>query len=76
MWRNSLYINAVINNYELVKVPVNEKLRAELKSKSIQELEVILRKYKDLHNNSDLDTTKRASSPVSCEAPCLFGSRD
>jgi len=55
-----LYINAVINNYELVKVPVNEKLRAELKGKSIQELEVILRKYKDLHNNSDLDTTKLA----------------
>lgn len=55
-----LYIDSVINNYELVKVPVNEKLRLELKNKTIGELEIILKKYKKLHNKSDLDTTKRA----------------
>ncbi|MCK9254756.1 MAG: tRNA (adenosine(37)-N6)-dimethylallyltransferase MiaA [Bacteroidales bacterium] len=55
-----LYINAVLNNYELVKVPINEKLRIALKDKTIEELEQILRKYKDLHNRSDLDTIKRA----------------
>ncbi|HNQ69088.1 MAG TPA: tRNA (adenosine(37)-N6)-dimethylallyltransferase MiaA [Bacteroidales bacterium] len=55
-----LYIDAVINNYQLVKVPVNERLRNELKDLSISELGEILLKYKKLHNRSDLDTTKRA----------------
>ncbi len=55
-----LYIDSVINNYELVKVPVNEKLRLELNNKTIDELEIVLKKYKELHNKSDLDTTKRA----------------
>jgi tRNA dimethylallyltransferase len=55
-----LYIDAVINNYQLEKVPVNERLRNELTDLSISELGEILLKYKKLHNRSDLDTTKRA----------------
>jgi tRNA dimethylallyltransferase len=55
-----LYIEAVIKNYDLVQVPVNENLRKELANKSIDELEVFLRSYKYLHNRSDLDTIKRA----------------
>lgn len=55
-----LYIEAVIKNYDLVQVPVNESLRKELANKNINELEVILRSYKYLHNRSDLDTIKRA----------------
>lgn len=55
-----LYIEAVIKNYDLVLVPVNENLRKELENKNIDELEKILRSYKHLHNRSDLDTKKRA----------------
>jgi len=55
-----LYINSVIKNYQLVKVPVNEELRAKLNGISIENLEQILRSYKTPHNRSDLDTTKRA----------------
>jgi tRNA dimethylallyltransferase len=55
-----LYIEAVIKNYDLVQVPVNDNLRKELANKNIDELEVILRSYKYLHNRSDLDTIKRA----------------
>lgn len=55
-----LYIDSVIKDYQLIKVPVNEKLREELKNLSIDQLEKILKKYKNLHNRSDLDTTKRA----------------
>ncbi|MDD3860879.1 MAG: isopentenyl transferase family protein, partial [Bacteroidales bacterium] len=55
-----LYIDSVIKDYQLLKVPVNEKLREELKDLSIDELEKILITYKTLHNRSDLDTTKRA----------------
>ncbi|HOZ30884.1 MAG TPA: tRNA (adenosine(37)-N6)-dimethylallyltransferase MiaA [Bacteroidales bacterium] len=55
-----LYIDSVIKDYQLLKVPVNDKLREELKNLSIEELENILITYKKLHNRSDLDTTKRA----------------
>lgn len=59
-----LYIEAVIKNYDLVQVPVNESLRKELANKNIDELEVILRSYKYLHNRSDLDTIKRATRAI------------
>jgi tRNA dimethylallyltransferase len=55
-----LYIESVIKNYELVKVPVNEELRKSLKDLDITELEKILVSYKKMHNRSDSDTTKRA----------------
>jgi len=55
-----LYIESVIKNYELIKVPVNEELRVKLSNLDISELEKILISYKKMHNRSDLDTTKRA----------------
>lgn len=55
-----LYIESVIKNYELVKVPINEELRKNLENLDISELEKILVSYKKMHNRSDLDTTKRA----------------
>jgi tRNA dimethylallyltransferase len=59
-----LYIEAVIKNYDLVQVPINDSLRKELANKNIDELEVILRSYKYLHNRSDLDTIKRATRAI------------
>ena len=55
-----LYIDAVINNYRLIQVPVNQKLRDELEEKTLEELSQILANEKQLHNTSDTDTKKRA----------------
>ena len=55
-----LYLEAILRNYDLVEVPVNEDLRQKLQDLDISELEKILKSYKKMHNRSDLDTTKRA----------------
>ncbi|MBN2892769.1 MAG: tRNA (adenosine(37)-N6)-dimethylallyltransferase MiaA [Bacteroidales bacterium] len=55
-----LYLEAIVENYDLTEVPVNEKLREELENKSLPELTAILQSYKDLHNSTDIDTKKRA----------------
>lgn len=62
-----MYIEAVTNNYKLIAVPVNEKLREELHDKSLPELEKILAGYKKLHNKSDSDTCKRAIRAIEIE---------
>ena len=62
-----LYIEAVTRKYRLISVPVNEDLRAELKDKSLSELENILASYKKLHNKTDTDTIKRAIRAIEIE---------
>ncbi len=64
---SGLYIEAAIKGYKLIQVPVNEFLRKELESKSLEELSVILAKYKNLHNVSDVDTVKRAIRAIEIE---------
>lgn len=55
-----MYIESVLKNYELINVPVNQTLRQSLENLNINDLEKILKSYKQIHNKSDLDTTKRA----------------
>ena len=55
-----LYIESVLKGYELKEVPKNQKLRDSLKDKSLEELTIILAKYKNLHNTTDTDNKKRA----------------
>jgi tRNA dimethylallyltransferase len=55
-----LYIEAVIQGYKLIQVPVNEPLRESLSNKTLDELSQILSTYKKAHNTSDTDTIKRA----------------
>lgn len=55
-----LYIESVLKNYNLPNVPEDKDLRKLLEGKTIEELEIILRTYKPLNNNSDYDTAKRA----------------
>jgi tRNA dimethylallyltransferase len=62
-----LYIDAVLKNYNLIYVPVNDDLRNSLKTKTIAELENILISYKPIHNRSDLDTPKRAIRAIEIE---------
>ncbi|KAA6308283.1 tRNA dimethylallyltransferase, partial [termite gut metagenome] len=55
-----MYIESVLKGYKLVLVPENPELRSRLSGKSLEELTVMLRKYKTLHNSTDVDTVKRA----------------
>ena len=56
---SGMYIEAAVNGYQLIQVPVNEKLRKELETKTDKELEALLASLKTLHNRSDTDTRKR-----------------
>jgi tRNA dimethylallyltransferase len=54
-----MYIEAVLNKYELVKVPLNQELRDKLSELTQEELIDVLHKYNSkLHNTSDLKIRK------------------
>ena len=48
-----MYIEAVIRDFNLIDVPVNEALRTAMANKSLEELTEILSNYKSLHNHTD-----------------------
>ncbi len=56
---SGLYLEAVLENYEMQAVPQNLELRKELEEKSLEELVVMLSAYKKLHNTTDTSTKKR-----------------
>lgn len=55
-----LYVESVLKGIQLPSVPENKELRTSLENKSLIELTEILKKYKTLHNTTDVDTVKRA----------------
>lgn len=57
---SGLYLEAVLDNYELLDVPVNKTLREELKNKVDDELLELFKSYKtSLHNTTDVLYRKR-----------------
>ena len=56
-----LYVESVLNGIALPPVPRDPQLRASLEGKSLDELTALLRQYKTLRNNSDIDTVQRAT---------------
>lgn len=56
---SGMYIESVLNAYELVNVPHNQGLREELELKSHSELTLILSSFRTLHNKSDTSSRKR-----------------
>lgn len=56
---SGLYIEAVLNDYQLIAAPPNKKLRDSLEQKSQEELIDMLKSYGTLHNRSDTSTKKR-----------------
>jgi len=56
---SGLYLESVLRNYKLLNVPINPNLREELKGKSPEELEAMLKLYGPLHNTSDTVSSKR-----------------
>lgn len=67
-----LYIEAVLKAYPLVSVPENPALRERLAGLSLAELTTLLADYKQrhgdrLHNQTDVDTVKRAIRAIEIE---------
>lgn len=55
-----MYVEAIINGLALPEVPENKILRDSLSAKSLEQLTAILSSMKQLHNQTDVDTCKRA----------------
>lgn len=62
-----MYLESVLRGYRLMPVPENQELRQSLAGKSLDELTEILRRYKTLHNSTDVDTAKRAIRAIEIE---------
>ena len=62
-----MYIEAVVNGYELVPVPPNPDLRTELGQKSDEELINLLVSLRTLHNRTDIDSKKRLIRAIEIE---------
>jgi tRNA dimethylallyltransferase len=65
---SGLYVEAVVQGYKLIQVPLNQQLRDELEPKSLDEMRIILSQFKNLHNTSDVDNTKRAVRAIEIES--------
>lgn len=62
-----LYLESAIRNYQLIDVPQNPQLRADLEKYSLEELKNMLASMRTLHNNTDTDTKKRAIRAIEIE---------
>ncbi len=71
-----LYIEAVLKNYNLQRVPEDKVLRASLEGKSLEELTAMLEELKkktgsNMHNKTDVDSCKRAIRAIEIETYML-----
>lgn len=64
---SGMYAESVLKGYRLLPVPENPVLREELEKKSLEELTTMLARYKELHNNTDTDSKKRAIRAIEIE---------
>ncbi|SFF08933.1 tRNA dimethylallyltransferase [Sunxiuqinia elliptica] len=65
---SGLYLEAVLNNYQLIQVPKNHELRAELEPKSLNELSELLKAIKpELHNTTDIENRRRVLRAIEIE---------
>ena len=54
-----MYIESILKGYKLIDVPNNEALRAQMEEKSDQDLEELLKSYKNIHNTTDISERDR-----------------
>lgn len=71
-----LYIEAVLKNYNLQRVPEDKALRASLEGKTLEELTAMLEELKkktgsNMHNKTDVDSCKRAIRAIEIETYML-----
>ena len=62
-----MYLESVLKGYRLLPVPENRELREKLEGKPLEELTEMLQQYKALHNQTDVDTAKRAIRAIEIE---------
>lgn len=62
-----LYIDSVVKSYPLIKVPVNEVLRAIIDTKEIDELIVMLNSFRTVHNTTDTNDKERLIRAIEIE---------
>lgn len=62
-----MYIESALSGLLMPEVERNDSLRRELEGKSLEQLTEILRKYKQLHNTTDVDTIQRAMRAIEIE---------
>ena len=62
-----MYLETALSGVTLPDVPANPELRVVLEKYSLEELTGILKKYKTLHNTTDIDTVKRAVRAIEIE---------
>ena len=62
-----MYLESALSGIVLPDVPVNLELRERLEKFKLEELTEILKKYKTLHNTTDVDTVKRAVRAIEIE---------
>ena len=62
-----LYIEAALEEYKLIQVPVNVELRENLEKKDLNELAEMLSSYRNLHNTTDITQKKRAIRAIEIE---------
>lgn len=55
-----MYLETALSGVVLPEVPINLSLRDKLEKLSLDDLTEILKRYKTLHNTTDVDTVKRA----------------
>lgn len=55
-----MYVEAALSGLQMPEVERNEQLRQSLDDKTLEELTNILKRYKTLHNSTDVDTRERA----------------
>ena len=64
---SGMYVENALNGIRLPEVPVNQHLRTQYESLSLDQLTEILKQYKTLHNTTDVDTVKRAVRALEIE---------
>ncbi len=62
-----MYVENALNGIVMPEVEENPELRASLDGKTINQLAAILRRYRTLHNKTDIDTCKRAIRAIEIE---------
>lgn len=62
-----MYLETALSGVELPEVPANRELRNELEKLSLEELTERLKKFKTLHNTTDVATVKRAVRAIEIE---------
>jgi tRNA dimethylallyltransferase len=70
---SGMYIESVLQGYELVAVPHNEELRKKLESKTDEELTNMLASMRRLHNVSDTSSRKRLVRAIEIETYTAAG---